>query len=112
MATFSERLRSLRLKRNITQAQLGTAFDVAQQTIGKWEKGLGASPDPETIVRLADYFSVSTDYLLGRTEYAEVSNTPVKPKTVAAHTDEPMTPEMEARIQELIQEAFDKYGKK
>lgn len=112
MGVFGDRLRSLRLSRNLTQSTLGDAFDVAQQTIGKWEKGVGASPDPEMIVRIADYFDVSTDYLLGRSEGLQQQKDYPVPKTIAAHTDLPMSPEMEARIQVLIQQAFDKYVKK
>lgn len=113
MSIFGERLKLLRIERKMTQAQLGSIFDVAQQTIGKWEKGVGASPDPETIVKIAEFFSVTTDYLLGRNDKV-IDNVFAKnePTTAAAHTSTPMTPELEIRIQELIKEAFEKYGKR
>ena len=45
--------------------KLATAISMSQQAVAKWESG-GASPDPDMLSKIADYFNVSTDYLLGR----------------------------------------------
>lgn len=59
------RLRRLRKEYSVTQATLAGEFNISQQAVAKWEAGL-SFPDPEMLVRLAEYFHVSTDYLLGR----------------------------------------------
>lgn len=58
-------LKQLRLDRHLTQTALANALDVAQTTISAWERG-EKSPDPDTLVRLANFYDVSVDYLLGR----------------------------------------------
>lgn len=59
------RLKQLRKDRGITQAGLAAELGITQQAVGKWEKG-NSSPDPTTLVRLAEFFDVSLDSLLGR----------------------------------------------
>ena len=49
-----------------SQSSFGNAFGVAQTTVAGWEGGK-RQPNFETLIRLADFFSVSTDYLLGQT---------------------------------------------
>ncbi|MBS6476063.1 MAG: helix-turn-helix transcriptional regulator [Clostridiales bacterium] len=61
---FKEQLKQLREERNLTQAQLAKELDVSQGTIGNWERGI-REPDFKTVKMLADYFEVTTDYLLG-----------------------------------------------
>lgn len=63
----AERIAKLREKRGLTQPQLAKELSVATSTIGMWETGKRGLKD-ESIQLLADYFDVSTDYLLGRTE--------------------------------------------
>lgn len=60
-----ERLKLLRLQKNMSQKDLADVFKTAQTTISKWEKG-DRTPDPETLMALADFFDCTTDYLLGR----------------------------------------------
>ena len=62
---FAKRLRVLRSEKNITQAEFAKVIGVAQQTVGSWEKG-NSAPNFEILSKIADYFNVSTDYLLGR----------------------------------------------
>lgn len=49
--------------KNITQKQLADIIGINQNTIKTWENKL---PNSETLVKIADYFGVTTDYLLGR----------------------------------------------
>lgn len=63
---FSERLKMLRAANHVSQSALGKDLFVSQQAVAKWELGT-ASPNPEMISKIAKYFDVSTDYLLGRT---------------------------------------------
>ena len=67
-----ERLRLLRLQKNMSQKDLADVFKTAQTTISKWEKG-DRTPDPETLMALADFFNCTTDYLLGRDEAEQPS---------------------------------------
>ena len=62
-----ERLRELRLKRGMTQTQVGALIGVSCVTIGRYEAG-EREPSNAKIAALADYFGVSVDYLMGRDE--------------------------------------------
>lgn len=56
---------NLRQDRGLTQSELGKVISVTSGTISNYEHGFHL-PDLEKLVLLADYFGVSTDYLLGR----------------------------------------------
>lgn len=58
-----DRLKELRAKTRLTQAELAQKLDVTQQAVGRWERGQ-TSPDYETLKRLSVLFDVSIDYLL------------------------------------------------
>ena len=61
------RLKKLRKTRNISQLKLALDLSMNQNTISRYEN-MEREADYETLIRLADYFDVSIDYLLGRTE--------------------------------------------
>lgn len=65
MASFGKRLKILRDKKGISQEDLAKLFNLSQSTIAYYEKDK-KQPSQKTLTRLADYFGVSTDYLLGR----------------------------------------------
>ena len=65
MAQFGDLLAELRQDRGLTQSELGKVISVTSGTISNYEHGFHL-PDLEKLVLLADYFGVSTDYLLGR----------------------------------------------
>lgn len=62
---FSERLKKLREKNGISQAELAKILGLSQGAVGNWESGK-REPNFETSRRLADLFRVSVDFLLGR----------------------------------------------
>ena len=64
--TLAEKMKLLRKQRKITQEQLAAGIGVERSSIGKYETG--TQPSTEIISRLADYFNVSVDYLLGRSD--------------------------------------------
>ena len=66
LAEFGELLVELRRDRHMTQAELAKILFVSAGTISNYEKGVHL-PDVEKLMAIADYFHVSTDYLLGRT---------------------------------------------
>jgi MerR family transcriptional regulator, light-induced transcriptional regulator len=67
MADFSTRLRELRKERGLRQRDLARAFGTAQTTIANYENKL-RFPDEPMLGNFAEYFSVSLDFLLGRSE--------------------------------------------
>ena len=64
---FGTRLTALRKKKKLLQADLAKKIGIARATYGAYEQGT-RQPDFETLEKLADYFEVSIDYLLGRTD--------------------------------------------
>lgn len=64
---LSQRLRQLRLDKNLRQTQVAVLVGVEKSTISAYENDF-RQPSYETLVRLANLYHVSTDYLLGRTE--------------------------------------------
>lgn len=70
---FNIRLKELRNQKNMTQDELGKVLNVSGKTIGTWERD-SRQPNIETINALANYFNVSTDYLLGRRENSKTKN--------------------------------------
>ena len=63
-------LRPLRERRHITQVRLSIDIGVSQETISAYESGK-ALPSVPILMKMADFFNVSIDFLLGRTEIAE-----------------------------------------
>ena len=62
-----ERIRELREDADLTQAALGKAINVPQRTYAYYESGQRMIP-PQVLCALADFYNVSVDYLLGRTD--------------------------------------------
>lgn len=61
------RLRLLRKQKNISQLKLALDLNINQNTISRYETG-EREADYATLIKLADYFGVSIDYLLERTD--------------------------------------------
>ncbi|MBQ7370195.1 MAG: helix-turn-helix transcriptional regulator [Clostridia bacterium] len=67
MISFKERLRELRHERNITQSELGKLVNTSKMAISHWEKG-HSEPSISQLLSLSEYFEVSVDYLIGKTD--------------------------------------------
>lgn len=67
------RIKELRKEKGLRQSELATTLHVSQQAVGSWETGRTV-PGADTLNVLADYFNVTTDYLLGRPEKKEKQN--------------------------------------
>ncbi|MCH5259309.1 MAG: helix-turn-helix transcriptional regulator [Lachnospiraceae bacterium] len=65
---FGKLLAKLRKERGILQKEVATHLNVTVATISNYEKGVHL-PDLNTLIMLADFFDVSTDYMLQRTDY-------------------------------------------
>ena len=80
---ISDRIQSLRKAKGITQEQLADAVGVSRQAVSKWEAEQSV-PDLERVVAMAEYFDVTTDYILRGIEPApkKGSGSRVSPRTM------------------------------
>lgn len=90
---LGKRLKALRNEKKIFQKKLASDLNLSQETISLYESNK-REPDYETLNRIADYFDVSIDYLLGRTHIKE---------TIDNYIDE--------KIPHLISEDITNYNK-
>ena len=72
MKDFSEVLRELRAEKKVSQKALGDILGVSDRNIRFYETG-EHRPDFDGLLMLADYFQVSLDYLVGRTDVREIA---------------------------------------
>ena len=101
-------LKELRKEKNITMKKLGEKIGVAESTISLYESGK-RQPDNVTLLKIADYFNVSVDYLLGRnnTEKKPVLEDELKIKNVkfigrdGTVKFKKLTPEMISMLEQL-----------
>lgn len=84
MQKLAEKLKELRKSVGYNQTVVANALGINYFTLGKWEQGR-AEPSAEDLIRLADYFDVSVDYLLGRVDEFNMSNN--FGKTVEQHSE-------------------------
>jgi len=66
MSTFGTRLKRLRINKDMTQQDFAEHFDLNKSSISKYEKDKNL-PENQLLMEIADYFNVSVDYLLCRT---------------------------------------------
>lgn len=99
MGTLGERLRLLRESIHLSQAKLASAANTTQVSINRYETG-HVKPSLQMLVWYADFFDVSVDYLVGRTDSPQGRLYDCRPKTMA-----------ESRtIQEFVELCFDPQG--
>ncbi len=66
------RIRELREDRDLRQIDVATATGIDQKTLSNYETGK-TNPDSYSLIKLADFFGVSIDYLVGRTDISLIS---------------------------------------
>ncbi len=64
---FKERLKELRIEKNLTQDKLAKLVGMSKMTISHWESGY-CEPSIAQLVMLSNLFEVSVDYLVGKTD--------------------------------------------
>ena len=64
---FSDRLKELRNEKGLTQQNLAEMLEIKRYNISDWEQGR-TEPDIKSIIKLAKFFDISTDYILGVSE--------------------------------------------
>jgi transcriptional regulator with XRE-family HTH domain len=110
---ISKRLKSLREDKDMSQKDLAGAIGVSPSTIGMYESNK-RTPDSEMLNRLADFFDVSVDYLLGRTDKQKPSTNKINMKkeveTIAAHLQgKDITPKKMKLLKSYIDTLFDDF---
>ncbi len=106
MATFGERFKSLRLEKELTQEELVSIFNKKYNTayriasISQYENNK-RRPELRQLEDWADFFDVSIDYLLGRTDIRNYEE-----YTIAAHTDD-RTQQLSAEVKEKFNDYID-----
>lgn len=71
MSNFNEIFKDLRTKKSVTQLAIAEYLGVTPRTIRFYETG-ERKPDFDGLIKLADYFEVSLDYLVGRSEDSSI----------------------------------------
>jgi transcriptional regulator with XRE-family HTH domain len=106
--TFGQRLRDLRLSKDLTQKQFGLKIGVAESTVSLYEAEKRV-PDKTTLYLIADFFEVSLDYLLGR-DGAKYSSEITAASSDTEYKD--WTPEMLEELERAKEFIRFKFGKK
>jgi len=81
--TQMNRIKELRKLKKVSQKEVASNLGIAQNTLSTWEVGR-YEPDSDSLVKLADYFNVSIDYLLGRSD----EKRPAVPEDDGSHKNE------------------------
>lgn len=76
---FPSQLKALRKRKGINQRELSEALSISRSSLANWETGR-TSPDLTMLVRLADYFGVSVDFLLARKGATESTTVIMPPR--------------------------------
>lgn len=95
---FGQRIKHLRENKNMTRDDLANKLNISYSTISKYETNV-RFPDQEMLVKLADLFNVTTDYLLGR------SNNPnpyIKTNSSPAYEINELSPESQEDLEDYI----------
>lgn len=100
---FTERLKSLRKEAGLTQKDIALHFKTSPQSYAQWEKGL-RSPSKESLEKLANFFNVSTDYLLGNSDIKNPEDELSNVEILFRKTSKNMTPEQKEVFQRELLE--------
>lgn len=106
-----ERIKALRKERGLTQQQLAEVLGVDRTSIAKYETG--QLPSAEVILRLAEYFSVSVDYLCERSQGApmQAENDAERDLLVMFRKTDGIPAQHRAEITRYIESTIDMYLK-
>ena len=67
METFAKRLKELRDEKGLTQQEIGNLVNMSKMAVSHWEKG-HSEPSIAQLICLSNYFEVTVDYLVGKTD--------------------------------------------
>ena len=105
---FCKRLIDLRESKDMKQKELGDILNLQSSAISKYEKGI-TQPNIASLIKIAEYFSVSVDYLLGlssvKNPYSADKFTPKEAEIITKYRK--LSPENKIRIDERISTMVD-----
>lgn len=102
---FGKRLKTLRTEKNLKQSELADILELSTSTIGMYEQGRRYA-DLDTLKKIAEYFDVSVDYLIGRTDIKKFEDFPPEVRRIAnlfAGIDPKKADNLEKLIKELLE---------
>ena len=79
---LNTRIKELRTAHNLSQVEFAHKLSVAKQTVSNWENN-NIQPSIDMLVKIADYFGVTTDYLLGRSNEKSLDISKLPPEQAA-----------------------------
>jgi len=106
VSTIGSRLRSLREDHDLTQQNIADALFINRRTYGAYENG-EISMSPETILAIAEFYHISTDYLLGKSDHPGTATQ--KNRLRALREDRDLTQTQIARVLDVSQTGYAKY---
>lgn len=102
--TLKDRIRELANKKGMSLPALEAELGFGNGTIVKWDK---ASPNSEKLTKVADYFHVTTDYLLGREDYfRHNSSDPDENFTILSRNAKKLSPEQREKLLNMAKLMF------
>lgn len=108
---FTERLKSLRKEAGLTQKELAEQLGIKQPTYTQWELGR-RSPSSETLEKFANFFNVSTDYLLGNSDYKTTIDQDIEEaiQRSVAYQGNPISDKDKKAITDFLRNYFEEKG--
>ncbi len=106
MSKFPIRLKELREEKGLLSKDFAKIMSVEPATITNWEKG-NRFPKDDVLIKIADYFDCSTDYLLGRTDdkFSKVYSGMLHNQTIEIEIDKGYPHELTAEeVQNIIRQ--------
>ncbi|WP_458407190.1 helix-turn-helix domain-containing protein [Anaerotignum sp.] len=110
MSRFPERLKELRKSRNISQQKLGAYLNYGYTAIANYESGRN-EPSFDTLMKIAVFFDVTVDYLIGLSDEPMIMNTISISETRLLEMYRKLNEENKQIIMEMVGIIFEKRGK-
>ena len=112
MISLPDRLKELRKSKKLTQTELGKILGVGKTTISMYETN-NSTPNDEIKLKIAEYFNVSVDYLLGKTDIKNHTDDPNITVALHSNTDyDDLPDEAKKEINNFIEFVKQKYKDK
>ena len=110
--SLGNNIKAVRKEKKLSQVELGKAVGVSRSTIANWEKGK-ASPATTYISKLANFFNITTDYLLGYTPTPQFTHKDERDvqKIVKNLLDDPNINKYDEEDVRLLQASFEKVAR-
>ena len=101
------RIKNLCVKNNMTISKLESDLGFGNSSIQKWSRG--ASPSVDKVKKVADYFNVSTDYLLERTDIEATVSDVINDECIISiqRARQNMTPQDKDKMMKMLEVGFD-----